>query len=160
MDEIRLIDANNLKFILKLGVEQGTIKTMSDVEDFIDEMTVFDKEALYQRWKNPDADPPKVETEVLILYLDEIGGYEITTAQYEDGNVLSEDSEWNWTDLCDWGEYDEEHDDYLIPKGWWEYRHFNSEEVYNNKIDCPVVGWMPLPKKPAGVNGENNGKSL
>ena len=43
------------------------------------------------------------------------------------------------------GELDEEHDDYIIPKGWWEYRHFNQDEVYNNRVDYPVVGWMPLP---------------
>ena len=151
MDEVRLIDANNLKFILKLGVEQGTIKTLHDVEDFIDEMTVYDKETLYPRWKNPDTELPKVETEVLILYLNEIGGYEITTAQYENGNIFSEDSEWNWENLPDWGTYDEEQDDYRIPEGWWEYRHFNPDEVYNNKIDRPVVGWMTLPKKPKGV---------
>ena len=74
-------------------------------------------------------------------------------ALYEDGNVFSEDSEWNWEDLYDWGTYDEERDDYRIPEGWWEYRHFNPDDVYNNKIDCPVVGWMPLPpkEKAAGV---------
>lgn len=152
MDEVRLIDANNLKYILKLGVEQGIIKTLHDVEDFVDEMTVvYEKETLYPRWKNPDTELPKVETEVLILYLNDIGGYEITTAHYENGNVFSEDSEWNWEDLPDCGTYDEEQDDYRIPEGWWEYRHFNPDEVYNNKIDRPVVGWMTLPKKPKGV---------
>ena len=69
----------------------------------------------------------------------------ITTAHYEDGNVFSEDSEWYWEDLPDWGTYDEERDDYKIPEGWWEYRHFNPDDVYNNKIDGPVVGWMPMP---------------
>ena len=104
-----------------------------------------------QRWRDPDKDPPKVEEEVLILYRNEISGYDITTAHYENGNVFSEDSEWNWEDLPDWGTYDEEQDDYRIPEGWWEYRHFNPDEVYNNKIDRPVVGWMTLPKKPKGV---------
>jgi hypothetical protein len=41
----------------------------------------------------------------------------ITTAHYEDGNVFSEDSEWNWEGLPDWGTYDEERDDYRIPEG-------------------------------------------
>ena len=83
---------------------------------------------------------------MLVLYRcnDYLG---ITTAHYENGNVFSEDSEWNWEDLPDWGTYDEERDDYRIPEGWWEYRHFNPDEVYNNKIDCPVVGWMPMPPK-------------
>lgn len=98
-------------------------------------------------WRNPKTDPPKVETEVLVLYRNEISGYGITTAHYEDGNVFSEDSEWYWEDLFDWGTYDEERDDYRIPEGWWEYRHFNPDDVYNNLIDRPVVGWMPLPPK-------------
>ena len=33
-----------------------------------------------------------------------------------------------------------------VPKGWWEYRHFNPDEVYNNKVDEDVVAWMPLPE--------------
>ena len=91
MDEVRLIDANNLKFVLKLGVEQGIIKTLHDVEDFIDEMTVYDKETLYPRWKNPNTELPKVETEVLILYCNGTG-HGITTAFYEDGTVLHHES--------------------------------------------------------------------
>lgn len=35
----------------------------------------------------------------------------------------------------------------------WEYRHFNLDEVYNNQIDRPVVGWMPLPPKEVTQNG-------
>ena len=107
---------------------------------------VVDLKNLQPVWRDPETDPPEVETEVLVLYRcnDYLG---ITTAHYENGNVFSEDSEWNWEDLPDWGTYDEERDDYRIPEGWWEYRHFNPDDVYNNKIDCPVVGWMPLPPK-------------
>lgn len=101
----------------------------------------------FSEWRNPETDPPKVETEVLILYCNDIDGYGITTAHYEDGSIFLQDSKWYWEDLPDWGTYDEERDDYKIPKGWWEYRHFNPEEIYNNWIDRPVVGWMPLPPK-------------
>jgi hypothetical protein len=69
------------------------------------------------------------------------------------GAFFLQDSVWYWEDLPDWGTYDEEHDDYRIPKGWWEYRHFNLDEVYNNQIDRPVVGWMPLPPKEVTQNG-------
>lgn len=150
MDEVRLIDANNLKFVLKLGVEQGAIKTLHDVEDFIDEMTVFDKETLYPRWRNPDADPPKVETEVLILYCYGTG-YGITTAFYEDGTVLQSESAFYFEDIEDYGTYDEENDEYRIPKGWWENRHYCPDDVPDYQVDDTVVGWMPLPKKPKGV---------
>lgn len=103
-------------------------------------------EAFFE-WRNPETDPPKVETEVLVLYRNDIDGYDITTAHYEDGSVFLQDSVWCWEDLPDWGTYDEERDDYKIPKGWWEYRHFNPDEIYNNRIDRPVMGWMPLPPK-------------
>lgn len=108
---------------------------------------------LFPAWRNPETDPPKVETEVLILYRNDIDGYGITTAHYEDGSIFLQDSEWYWESLPDWGTYDEERDDYKIPKGWWEYRHFNPDEVYNNQIDRPVVGWMPLPPKEVTQNG-------
>ena len=124
-------------------------------EDEIEELKkllVIDPKKMIPAWRDPDKDPPKVETEVLVLY--RCNGYlGITTAHYENGNVFSEDSEWNWEDLSDWGTYDEERDDYRIPEGWWEYRHFNPDDVYNNKIDCPVVGWMPLPPEEAAQNG-------
>lgn len=100
-----------------------------------------------QRWRDPDKDPPKIETEVLILYRNEIDGYGITTAHYEDGSVFLQDSVWYWEDLPDWGTYDEERDDYKIPKGWWEYRHFTPDDALEHMIDKPVVGWMPLPEK-------------
>ena len=120
---------------------------LDDVLDYIDTTPTAILEANAQRWRNPETDPPKVETEVLILYRNDIDGYGITTAHYEDGSIFLQDSEWYWEDLPDWGTYDEERDDYKIPKGWWEYRHFNPDEVYNNQIDRPVVGWMPLPPK-------------
>ena len=101
----------------------------------------------FLEWRNPETDPPKVEEEVLIMYQTASGGCGITTAHYEDGTLLSQDSIFCWDELAAWGELDEEHDDYIIPKGWWEYRHFNQDEVYNNRVDYPVMGWMPLPPK-------------
>lgn len=101
----------------------------------------------FPAWRNPETDPPNVETEVLVLFGTECGGYGITTAHYEDGTVLSKKSAFYWEEIFEWGTYDEESDDYFIPKGWWEYRYFNSDDVYDNGIDRPVVGWMPLPPK-------------
>lgn len=120
---------------------------LDDVLDYIDTTPTVTLETDAQRWRDPETDLPKVETEVLILYRNDIDGYGITTAHYEDGSIFLQDSKWYWEDLPDWGTYDEERDDYKIPKGWWEYRHFNPDDVYNNQIDRPVVGWMPLPPK-------------
>lgn len=126
--------------------------TLRAAREKVEKLPVLQEKDLFPAWRDPDKDPPKVETEVLVLY--RYNGYMgITTAHYEDGNVFSQDSEWNWEDLPDWGTYDEERDDYRIPEGWWEYRHFNPDDVYNNKIDCTVVGWMPLPPKEVTQNG-------
>lgn len=91
---------------------------------------------------------PEVEKEVLICAVSKRSdGKEyktITTALYEDGTVSEVNSCWVWMDID--GEWDEENDCRIIPKGWWEYRHFNPDEVYNNVIDEKVVAWMPLPE--------------
>mgnify|MGYP000298147747 CR=1 FL=1 len=147
MTEKRPIDANALmaRFFRKERLVQGAASAA--YRDAQKTVVAAPTVSLWPEWRDPDKDPPKVETEVLILYRNEIDGYEITTAHYEDGSVFLQDSVWYWEDLPDWGTYDEERDDYKIPKGWWEYRHFNPDDVYNNRVDSPVVGWMPLPPK-------------
>lgn len=66
-----------------------------------------------------------------------------TTAMYEDGTMREEDSIWHWCDID--GDWDEERDCMIIPKGWWEYRYFNPDDVYNNVVDEKVIAWRPLP---------------
>lgn len=154
---MRLIDADVLRKRIEERIQEFDKETsassafigyaLDDVLDYIDTTPTVALETVAQYWRNPETDPPEVETEVLILYRNDIDGYGITTAHYEDGSAFLQDSVWYWEDLPDWGTYDEERDDYKIPKGWWEYRHFNPDEVYNNQIDRPVVGWMPLPPK-------------
>lgn len=143
--EVVLIDRNELLKHEVMIITKGNAAFHGVPSSLIETAPVIDLKNLQPVWRNPETDPPKVETEVLILYRNEIDGYEITTAHYEDGSVFLQDSVWYWEDLPDWGTYDEERDDYKIPKGWWEYRHFNPDDVYNNKIDRPVIGWMPLP---------------
>lgn len=154
---MRLIDADVLRKRIEERIQEFDKETsassafigyaLDDVLDYIDTTPTVTLETDVQYWRNPETDPPKVEEDVLILFETVCGGYGITTAHYEDGTVLSEESVFYWEDLPDWGTYDEERDDYKIPKGWWEYRYFDHDEVYNNQIDRPVVGWMPLPPK-------------
>ena len=91
---------------------------------------------------------PVPETEVLITARRKYtnGEYHdiITTALYEDGKISENDSCWTWVDIE--GEYDEENDCYIIPEGWWECKHFNADDVYDNLVDCEVIAWMPLPE--------------
>lgn len=96
---------------------------------------------------------PECETEVLILA--KCGNrHIITTGMYEDGRKTTDDSNWWWQET-DVFEYDEEKDAYLIPEGWWEYKHYTGDDEYNHAIDDIVTHWMPLPEPPMrkGENG-------
>ena len=143
--EVVLIDRDELLKHEVMIITKGNAAFHGVPSSLIETAPVIDLKNLQPVWRDPETDPPKVETEVLILYRNDIDGYSITTAHYEDGSVFSQDSAGYWEDLPNFGTFDEERDDYRIPEGWWEYRHFNPDDVYNNKIDCPVVGWMPLP---------------
>lgn len=94
---------------------------------------------------------PECEQEVLVRvkhkqYSSEKFYYVTTTAMHEDGTMNTEDSMWFWNDME--FDYDEENDVYLVPEGWWEYRHYNPDDVYNNMIDGEVTHWMTLPEPP------------
>ena len=145
--EVVLIDRDELLKHEVMIITKGNAAFHCVPSSLIETAPVIDLKNLQPVWRDPETDPPKIETEVLILYRNDIDGYGITTAHYEDGSIFLQDSEWYWEDLPDWGTYDEERDDYKIPKGWWEYRYFDPDDVYNNQIDRPVVGWMPLPPK-------------
>lgn len=108
---------------------------------------------------------PECEQEVLVCtelklvgrdaYIDLI----VTPAIYEDGTMLEVDSMWHWEDM-DFDEWDDTEDCGIIPEGWFENRHFNPEDVFNNPIDRKVVAWMPLPEpysiESDGVEEGNN----
>lgn len=143
--EVVLIDRDELLKHEVMIITKGNAAFHGVPSSLIETAPVIGLKSLWPVWRDPEIDPPKVETDVLIMFETACGGYGITTAHFEDGTVLSEKSKFYWEEIFEWGTYDEEHDDYLIPKGWWEYRYFNPDEVYNNKIDRPVIGWMPLP---------------
>ena len=141
----------------------------SDAADAIEELTVQIRnknvmlaEAINERpqWIPVAERLPECEQEVMICtekklvgkdaYIDSI----VTPAIYEDGTMPECDSIWHWEDI-DYACWDDENDCGIIPEGWWENRHFNPDEVYNNPVDRKVVAWMPLPKpvSSAGLNG-------
>lgn len=99
------------------------------------------------RWIPVSERLPESETEVMIAC--KRNGYRfITTAIHEDGTLFTEDSNWVWNDIWEYGRYDEEHDDFIIPEGWWESRCFTPDDVYNYPVDCEVTHWMPMPELP------------
>ena len=98
---------------------------------------------------------PEPETEVLVLaerksYSFKTKGmtthHIVTNGMYEDGTKYTEDSEWLWYDHD--FKYDEKLDAYIIPEGWWEYKHYNGDDEHNHPIDDTVTHWMPLPQPP------------
>lgn len=102
-----------------------------------------------QRWIPVSERLPICEQEVLVCAERRyIGGNTkmiITPAIYEDGTLSEFDSIWSWEDL-DYEKWDDENDCGIIPEGWWENRHYNPDEVYNNLIDDHILAWMPLPE--------------
>ena len=107
-----------------------------------------------RRWIPCSERLPDVETEVLAVC--RRGGVSfVCPAMYEDGKMLRGESIWNWNEIEGYGLYSEEADDWFIPEGWWEYRQFNDDDVYNNIIDCAVTHWMPLPEPPEEGGTEN-----
>ena len=102
-------------------------------------------EAAIPRWISVKDRLPEPETQVLIL-ADRRGYPVITDGMYEDGKVTTEDSFWCWYEHD--FEYDEEKDCYVIPEGWWEYKHYNGDDEYNHAVDDTVTHWMPLPEPP------------
>lgn len=128
--------------------ELGQLMAYDDAIDIINQV-----EAEYNNgWISVESELPPVETEVLIVakrkYRDGTCKYITTTAMYEDGTVLENDSCWLWEDIE--AEWDEEEDCYIIPKGWWEYKHYNVDGVFNNTIDDKVIYWQHLPQPPKG----------
>ena len=99
------------------------------------------------QWVSVKDRPPENEQEVFI-YCNRGGFKFVCPAIYEDGTMLTQNSRWNWYDIEEYGTYNEENDDYFVPKGWWENRQFTPDDVYNCPVDCEVTHWRPLPKPP------------
>lgn len=92
-------------------------------------------------WFSAEKLKPMCEIEVFIL----TDKGTKTTAIYEDGTMPVEDSIWFWDENMDFTYY-KERDLYLVPEGWWEFRYFNPDGVYNNVFEEKVISWRPIPE--------------
>lgn len=166
-EPVRLIDADELLKYLNTndcafdGDEFQAYKNcMMYVHDLVNNAATINPEIICPtaKWISVKDRPPKPETEVFIYAEvrsdNKILGHVVTTAIYEDGTIHTEESIWNWDDINYWGTYDEETDDYIIPEGWWEERHYNDDDTRNLRVDDFVTHWMPLPKPPKETHND------
>lgn len=119
--------------------------TLRAAREKVEKLPALQEKDLFPAWRNPETDPPKVETEVLILYRNDIDGYSITTAHYEDGSVFSEDSVWYWEDLPDWGDIRRGAGRLQNPERLVGIPPLQPGRRLQQQDRPPVVGWMPMP---------------
>ena len=127
-------------------VTEGDISLINSHNNAIDKVIEIVNKHQNDGWVDVSERLPKCEEEVQITtrrkYKDEYH-YIVTNAFYEDGTMLENDSDWNWNE-CNFEKYDDEEDCYIIDEGWWEYKHYNADDVYNNAVDDEVIAWKPL----------------
>lgn len=133
-------------FNLRENADQFDNEALNIGIECIERCLEYEKLHQNNTWISVKDKLPTAEVEVLVYTKGKI----ITTAMYEDGTIREENSMWHWDGLEYWNDtnYDEENDSYIIPEGWWEYRHYNPDDVYNNPIDDEVLFWQPLPQEP------------
>lgn len=92
---------------------------------------------------------PENEEPVLIATKWKFGeshGLACSMAFHTDGKTFTGDSSFCWNrDGTDDLIYDEDHDEWIIPEGWWEYVRYGEQFC---PVDEPIVAWMPLPEAP------------
>jgi hypothetical protein len=134
---MRLIDADKLKEELDCWARVVKKPNLYSRDDAI---YIIESQPTVNQWIPVSERLPECEEEVWIQT--EKGT--VTTAMYEDGTMEEDDSVWNWNDI-DYN-YDDENDIRYIPEGWWEYKHFAPDDVYNYAVDEKVVAWMSKPE--------------
>lgn len=150
IDETKIIKKLQTRIdeFIKTHPEKKDCESVQTIREFIQLLENESEAAAGNGWIACTHKMPEVETEVLICakrkYRDGNIKYITTTAIHEDGAMLENDSSWFWNDLD--GEWDEENACMIIPEGWWEDRHYNPDDVYNNIVDDEVIAWMPLPE--------------
>ena len=151
--EKRLIDANSLKAEIRDFYESEYPTASGEFDKFatMHLPRIINNSPTIEKWISVEEKLPECETEVFVLAVSSYGNKTVTTAIYEDGKMPEDESDWTWEDVE--MDYNEETDQWIIPCGWWEYRHYG--ECLNFAVDDKVTHWMPLPELPK--EGANNG---
>ena len=106
-------------------------------------------------WTLVEDELPPNEEEVLLCVemrcQPEVAIRSIVSGIYTDGKHYLSNS-WPLLNIDDLeAKYDEQKDDYIIPRGWWEVTRnyiFGTLCKDIEEIDGTVISWMPLPEMP------------
>lgn len=79
-DVLKCLEYNTIQ---KPSANDIVSATLRVAREKVEKLPVAQEESIFSFWRDPDKDPPKVETEVLILFETACGGYGVTTAHYE-----------------------------------------------------------------------------
>lgn len=139
----------NLKYNQDIDTEFEVLSTLiwKDAIQKAKQIVNEEEDKYHNGWISCKKELPRPEEEVLILARRKFFKgkfiYIKTIAIYEDGTIPESDSIWAWRDLS--GEYSEENDCYIIPKGWYESIHYSQENYSNYAVDDEVLFWQKLP---------------
>ena len=84
---------------------------------------------------------PKSITIALAYYVNTMGKCRIVRAVYTEAMTIPVGCD----NYDEWGDYDEEKDEYFCPEGWYEW---NEHEEIHWKVDGTVTHWMTMPEGP------------
>ena len=105
-------------------------------------------EAKVPKWIGVDERLPKNEESVIIAgWREGISGKlcpVVMTAFHVDGEMLAQYSKYAWSDGNIELKYDEDADDFIVPKGWFE--DVQCADEFSMVDGIRVTHWMPLPE--------------
>ena len=98
------------------------------------------KDTQILEWVNIDKQLPESNIMVLAYFVNEYGKEHVIRAQYAKKFTLRISK-----DITEYGEYDEETDEYYCTEGWYETNEF--EDIHWMVVEN-ITHWMSLPNKP------------
>lgn len=97
-------------------------------------------------WISVDDRLPEIERNVLIVTKSTYSGsLRVNQAFYENGEIGEGESDYSWSTRYIDMSYDEDKDDYIVPKGWYVDNDYLEEFC---EVTDEVLYWRPLPEPP------------
>lgn len=156
MNYKRLID-DLKRYAMRYASDSTLGRMIEETDDLMFEAAKAIEELVKaERWKLVEDELPPNEEEVLLCVemrrQPEVAIHSIVRGIYTDGKHYLSNS-WPLLKIDDLeAKYDEQKDDYIVPRGWWEVTRnyiFGTLCKDIEEIDGTVISWMPLPEMPS-----------